>query len=193
MVGTALVEFFTRRLSYWSTSWWWELKKWSTTPSTKPRPFWGRGVGSVGRAVTSDTRDLRFKSCHRQNFIYQFYNRITEKTKIKKKRPFKKTPRPFWSCGPLTGHWASRPLETINSFHISSSIQSAKNWSTDKTRLSVGSWRIFGVLSTNCWVDELPSKSFYNFGYSCDSIFSLEKKLLLPLIAFLLLTVYRSW
>ena len=56
-------------------------------------------------------------------------------------------------CGPLTGHWASRPLETINWFQISSSIQSAKNWSTDKTRLSVGSWWIF-----LCLVDRLLSR-----------------------------------
>ena len=30
----------------------------------------GSGCGSVGRAVASDTRDPRFKSSHRQNFIY---------------------------------------------------------------------------------------------------------------------------
>ena len=30
----------------------------------------GSGWGSVGRAVTSDTRDLRFKSQHQQNIIY---------------------------------------------------------------------------------------------------------------------------
>ena len=38
----------------------------------------GSGCGSVGRAVTSDTRDLRFESKHRQNFIYQLYNRQDE-------------------------------------------------------------------------------------------------------------------
>ena len=31
----------------------------------------GSGGGSVGRAVTCDTRDPRFKSQHRQSFIYQ--------------------------------------------------------------------------------------------------------------------------
>ena len=46
---------------------------------------WGSGGGSVGRAVTSNTRDLQFKSHHRQNFIYQLYNKPTEKTKIKTK------------------------------------------------------------------------------------------------------------
>ena len=30
----------------------------------------GSGCGSVGRAVASDTRGLRFESSHRQNFIY---------------------------------------------------------------------------------------------------------------------------
>ena len=31
--------------------------------------------GSIGRVVASDTRDLRFKSRHWQNFIYQLNNR----------------------------------------------------------------------------------------------------------------------
>ena len=34
----------------------------------------GSGGGSVGRAVTSDTRDPRFESQQWQNFIYQWYN-----------------------------------------------------------------------------------------------------------------------
>ena len=38
----------------------------------------GSGCGSVGRAVTSDSRDPRFESYHRQNFIYQLYNRKDE-------------------------------------------------------------------------------------------------------------------
>ena len=42
----------------------------------------GSGCGSVGRAVTSDTRDPRFEPCHRRNFVYQFicqlYNRKDE-------------------------------------------------------------------------------------------------------------------
>ena len=37
--------------------------------------FWGSGCGSVGRAVASDTRDPQFETRHRQNFIYQLYNR----------------------------------------------------------------------------------------------------------------------
>ena len=37
--------------------------------------FYGRGCGSVGRAVTSKTRHPQFESRHWQNFIYQFYNR----------------------------------------------------------------------------------------------------------------------
>ena len=40
--------------------------------------YLGSGCGSVGRAVASDTRDLRFKSRHWQNFIYQLYNRKDE-------------------------------------------------------------------------------------------------------------------
>ena len=39
----------------------------------------GSGCGSVGRAVASDTRDPWFESRHRQNFIYQSYNRKDEK------------------------------------------------------------------------------------------------------------------
>ena len=35
----------------------------------------GSGCGSVGRAVASDTRDPQYKSRHRQNIIYQLYNR----------------------------------------------------------------------------------------------------------------------
>ena len=44
------------------------------------------GYGSVGRAVASNTRDPRFESRYRQNFIYQLHNQFTEKTKLKKKR-----------------------------------------------------------------------------------------------------------
>ena len=33
----------------------------------------GGGVGLVGRAVASDTRDPWFESKRRQNFIYQLY------------------------------------------------------------------------------------------------------------------------
>ena len=40
----------------------------------------GSGCGSLGRAVTSNTRSPRFKSRHWQNVTI-------EKTKIKKKRP----------------------------------------------------------------------------------------------------------
>ena len=50
-------------------------------------------VVSVGRAVASNTRGLRFESSHRQKFIYLlnfFYCQLcSEKTKIKKKRPGK--------------------------------------------------------------------------------------------------------
>ena len=44
--------------------------------------FWNKcsGCGSVGRAVASNTRDLRFESRHLQNFIYQLYI-LKEKTK----------------------------------------------------------------------------------------------------------------
>ena len=41
--------------------------------------------GSVGRAVASDPRGLRFKSSHSQKFTVN----CIEKTKIKKKRPGK--------------------------------------------------------------------------------------------------------
>ena len=48
----------------------------------------GSGCGSVGRAVASDTRDLRFESCHRQTFLWKICQLSTLlKTKIKKKRP----------------------------------------------------------------------------------------------------------
>ena len=57
-----------------------ELKKWC---DAKISILFGSG-GSVGRAVASNTRDLRFESQHRQNFIYQLYI-IIEKTKIKKR------------------------------------------------------------------------------------------------------------
>ena len=61
-----------------------------------------------GRAVASDTTDPRFKSRHWQNFIYQFDNQNTEKTKIKKKRPgmahLKKTVI-ILQQEPLMGQW----------------------------------------------------------------------------------------
>ena len=50
--------------------------------------FQGSGCGSVGRAVTFDTRGPRFDSSHRQNFIeHLFIINCIEKTKINKKRP----------------------------------------------------------------------------------------------------------
>ena len=46
----------------------------------------GSGCGSVGRSVASDTRDLWFKSRHRQNFIYQIiYQLFNRKDKNKEK------------------------------------------------------------------------------------------------------------
>ena len=50
----------------------------------------GSGCDSVGRAVASYVRGLRFKSSHRQTFISDinfFTVNCIEKTKIKKKRP----------------------------------------------------------------------------------------------------------
>ena len=52
----------------------WKLRK----LENKEACVWGSGCGSVGRAVASDTRDPRFKSRHRQNLIYQLYNRKDE-------------------------------------------------------------------------------------------------------------------
>ena len=48
----------------------------------------GSGCSSVGRAVASDTRGLRFESSHQQTFLYWtlFTVNCLEKTKIKKKR-----------------------------------------------------------------------------------------------------------
>ena len=43
----------------------------------------GIGCGSVGRVVASDTRDQRFESRHRQNFIYQLYNRKDKNKEIR--------------------------------------------------------------------------------------------------------------
>ena len=65
--------------------------------------FKGSGCGSVGRAVASDTRGLRFESSHRRNFIHVFTINCIEKTKIKKKRPgmahfLKKTGHSLVSC-----------------------------------------------------------------------------------------------
>ena len=41
----------------------------------------GSGCGSVGRAVESNTRDTRFDSSHRQNFINLFTIKCIERTK----------------------------------------------------------------------------------------------------------------
>ena len=46
----------------------------------------GSGGGSVGRAVTSDTRDPQFRIPTLAQFILSFVH-IKEKTKIKKERP----------------------------------------------------------------------------------------------------------
>ena len=48
----------------------------------------GSGCGSVGRAVATDSRGLRFESSHQHKFILNnVYCQLIEKTKIKKKRP----------------------------------------------------------------------------------------------------------
>ena len=50
--------------------------------------FGGSGCGSVGRVVTSDTRDPRFESSHWRTFSEQLFTvNSVEKSKIKKKRP----------------------------------------------------------------------------------------------------------
>ena len=38
----------------------------------------GNGCGSAGRAVASDTRDLRFESRRQQSFTFQFYPPIVQ-------------------------------------------------------------------------------------------------------------------
>ena len=48
--------------------------------------LYGSGCASVGRAVASDTRGLRFQSSHWRTFIHIFIINYFEKTKIKKKR-----------------------------------------------------------------------------------------------------------
>ena len=55
----------------------------------------GFGCGSVGTAVTSDTRGLRFKSSHRQKFILNICLLFTQWKRRKRKEetlngPFKK-------------------------------------------------------------------------------------------------------
>ena len=72
------------------------LCKWTS------KPCWtGSGCGSVGRAITSDTRDPRFESRHQQNFIYQFiyqlYNR-KDKNKEKEARKPKNLVELVWIC-----------------------------------------------------------------------------------------------
>ena len=48
----------------------------------------GRGCGSVGRAIASNSRGPRFESSHLLDFTFNIYCQLsTEKTKIKKKRP----------------------------------------------------------------------------------------------------------
>ena len=44
------------------------------------------GCGSVGRAVTSNTRSLRFQSSHRQTFNHLYTVKCIERAKIKPKR-----------------------------------------------------------------------------------------------------------
>ena len=50
--------------------------------------FLGSGCGSVGRAVASNTRGLRFESGHWQTYMEHLFTvNCNETTKIKKKRP----------------------------------------------------------------------------------------------------------
>ena len=48
----------------------------------------GRGCASVGRAVSTDTRNLQFESCHWQIlFTINCFESVLKRPKIKKKRP----------------------------------------------------------------------------------------------------------
>ena len=47
---------------------------------------WGSGCGSVGRAVTTDSRCPWFKSSHRPKFILNVYYQLYWKDKNKEKR-----------------------------------------------------------------------------------------------------------
>ena len=48
--------------------------------------FWGSRWGSVGKAVASDTRGLRFESHHCQSFIEHFNYQVYWKDENKEKR-----------------------------------------------------------------------------------------------------------
>ena len=51
----------------------------------------GTGCDSVGSVVVSDTGGPRFESRHRQTLFYLYTLNCIKKTKIKKKRPMKKS------------------------------------------------------------------------------------------------------
>ena len=79
------------------------------------------GGGSVGRAVASDTRDLRFESQHRQSFIYQLS--LNRKDKNKRKRALE---------------WSIKKIITICDFlGVRSSVMRAK---VTAPRLSVSAF-----------------------------------------------------
>ena len=62
--------------------WWWYL----LCGKACVKRLLGSGCGSVGRAITSDTRGPRFESRHRQNLYWTLFTaNCIEKTKIKKK------------------------------------------------------------------------------------------------------------
>ena len=52
----------------------------------------GSGCDSVGRAVTSDTRDSRFESRHRYNFIYQIIYQLFSRKNENKENEAKNCP-----------------------------------------------------------------------------------------------------
>ena len=121
----------------------------------------GNGCGSVGRAVDSGTRDLRFEPRQRQNFIYQLYDRKDENkgkeawngTSLKKLFSFSRwnvsiSPKSF-KCGqPISvrrQHWSLlNKLDHYDHPKVSSVTYAAtkpgRQWLGDLTRCF-----------TNCW------------------------------------------
>ena len=69
----------------------WRMRQIKKEPAHWPdqqKTHTGSGCGSVGKAVASNTRGLRYESSHQQKLYWTLFTvSCQEKTKIKKKRP----------------------------------------------------------------------------------------------------------
>ena len=114
--------------------------------------FWGSRWGSVGKAVASDTRGLRFESHHCQSFIEHFNYQVYWKDENKEKRgrqwPIKKSSSPGKI---LRSGSSAQAANTLSYFFLSKVFpKTTLYWKERKNHLTPPP-----SLCYNCWLFSL--------------------------------------